>query len=514
MEKVELAREAPFALGNLTVSPVTRELVRPDGEREVLEHRVMQVLVALARNPGAIVTRDDLVESCWDGRIVGDDAINRVISRLRKSAEGVGQGGFRIETLTKVGYRLVLPGMEASLASVPVEASPGGPRLSRRALALGGAAAGLAALGGGTLLYRHLAQPQLSPEAQALKDQGFVALAQDTREGLNQGIGLLTRLTEIAPESADAWGMLGFAYARSANFRPAAESKTMNERAQAAGRIARGLDPGNAYSILSEVYGIPLRGNWSKVEAVQRRALAARSDDNLILMLLGHLLSDVGRMTDAAGVVDRFTANPLTPAQYYQRIQIQWGAGQLERLESTMAEAGRVYPTQFAIWFSRFYVAVFSGRPGQAVAMGEDIENRPSGFPAEEFADILAVARAARSRAPAEIAKVMDRQMNRARNGSGMAENALQFACLFGRLDEAFAIAQAYYFSRGFVVPELRFSSGQGSYLRLENRTTRFLFQPSTAPMRADPRFRGLIEELGLEAYWRDAGIGPDFRRR
>jgi DNA-binding winged helix-turn-helix (wHTH) protein len=67
----------------------------------------MQVLVALARADGRIVTRDELIDWCWNGRIVGEDAINRAIFRLRQVAGGIGGGGFRIETITKVGYRLV-----------------------------------------------------------------------------------------------------------------------------------------------------------------------------------------------------------------------------------------------------------------------------------------------------------------------------------------------------------------------------------------------------------------------
>ena len=104
--RVVLAHEPDFTLGRLKVSPAMRELVRDDGRREVLEHRVMEVLVALARCAGTILTRDELTERCWQGRVVGDDAITRVISLLRRTADGIGSGSFSIETITKVGYRL------------------------------------------------------------------------------------------------------------------------------------------------------------------------------------------------------------------------------------------------------------------------------------------------------------------------------------------------------------------------------------------------------------------------
>ncbi|HJR82692.1 MAG TPA: winged helix-turn-helix domain-containing protein, partial [Sphingomicrobium sp.] len=105
-DKVELAHEPDFVIGRLTVLPSRRQLVRDDGASEVIEHRVMQVLVALSKADGNIVTRDELIMLCWDGRVVGDDAIHRVISQLRKIASGIGAGSLEIETITKIGYRL------------------------------------------------------------------------------------------------------------------------------------------------------------------------------------------------------------------------------------------------------------------------------------------------------------------------------------------------------------------------------------------------------------------------
>lgn len=81
-----LARETPFKLGKLKVVSATRQVLSGD-ERQTLEPRVMQVLVVLARANGGIVTRDELIETCWAGRIVTDNAINRVISRARQLAE-------------------------------------------------------------------------------------------------------------------------------------------------------------------------------------------------------------------------------------------------------------------------------------------------------------------------------------------------------------------------------------------------------------------------------------------
>lgn len=66
----------------------------------------MQVLAALARAEGGVVLRDQLVEGCWEGRIVGDDAVNRYVVTLRKLVRELDPPPFEIETIARVGYVL------------------------------------------------------------------------------------------------------------------------------------------------------------------------------------------------------------------------------------------------------------------------------------------------------------------------------------------------------------------------------------------------------------------------
>jgi DNA-binding winged helix-turn-helix (wHTH) protein len=148
--RVELAHEPSFRLGSLNVHPGTLQ-IEQDGRRDTLEPRVMQVLVALARSNGAIVSRSQLIDLCWDGRVVGDDAVNRALSRVRHCAAGFAGGSFGVETIPRVGYRLTGKDADAPSAQVPTAAMPG-PSVSRRWLFLGGAA--LVALGGGAALWR------------------------------------------------------------------------------------------------------------------------------------------------------------------------------------------------------------------------------------------------------------------------------------------------------------------------------------------------------------------------
>jgi TolB-like protein len=135
---VDLARAADFRLGELAIHPARRE-VGDGAARKLLEPRVMQVLVALARRAGDVVSRDDLIASCWNGRIVGEDAISACVAKVRRLGES--SGAYAIETIPRVGYRLEPRGEPAArvaassgedvvLAVLPFENLSGDPELS------------------------------------------------------------------------------------------------------------------------------------------------------------------------------------------------------------------------------------------------------------------------------------------------------------------------------------------------------------------------------------------------
>jgi DNA-binding response OmpR family regulator len=124
--RIDLAQEQPFRLGQLAVVPRSRELVEANGARHTLEPRVMQVLVALARAQGGTVGREELIRTCWNGTVVGEDSINRTISVLRKAAARIGGGAFCIETISSRPDRNRVPRLEKT-------ARGGGPGFSRTA---------------------------------------------------------------------------------------------------------------------------------------------------------------------------------------------------------------------------------------------------------------------------------------------------------------------------------------------------------------------------------------------
>jgi Tol biopolymer transport system component/DNA-binding winged helix-turn-helix (wHTH) protein len=72
-----------------------------------LEPLVMKALVYLAERRGEPVTRGELLDQVWEGTVVGDEALNRVISTLRRLFRDDPKAPRYLETIRHRGYRLV-----------------------------------------------------------------------------------------------------------------------------------------------------------------------------------------------------------------------------------------------------------------------------------------------------------------------------------------------------------------------------------------------------------------------
>lgn len=193
---MQLAHQAAFRVGALQVRPSTREVVCGN-DREVLQPRVMQVLVLLAQARGEVVSRDTLIADCWDGRIVSEDAINVVVAQVRKLAQRT--GAFQLETIPRVGYRLMAEAAETPPPSEPLSAAAAPTR--RRVLAVSAGGVGLAALAAGGYFAWRTLRPAERPVTIAVLpfddltptagDKYLaVGLAREVRNALSRAAGL------------------------------------------------------------------------------------------------------------------------------------------------------------------------------------------------------------------------------------------------------------------------------------------------------------------------------------
>lgn len=98
-----------FALGDWQVDAQGNRLLR-GAEVRPLRHKAMALLVLLARHPGATVTREQIVQSVWDGnRFVAPKAIHTAVWTIRQALGDDPEQPRYLATIAKKGYRLIAP---------------------------------------------------------------------------------------------------------------------------------------------------------------------------------------------------------------------------------------------------------------------------------------------------------------------------------------------------------------------------------------------------------------------
>lgn len=89
------------------ISPENNTLSR--GQQHIhLEPKVMDCLVFFLQNSSEILSRDELIHSVWQDRMVNDEAVNRVIYRIRSAFQELGIEQELLITHRKRGYQWVL----------------------------------------------------------------------------------------------------------------------------------------------------------------------------------------------------------------------------------------------------------------------------------------------------------------------------------------------------------------------------------------------------------------------
>ncbi|MDH4256698.1 MAG: SUMF1/EgtB/PvdO family nonheme iron enzyme, partial [Gammaproteobacteria bacterium] len=82
--------------------------IRKSGESIPVQHLSMQVLAYLARHHDRVVSYPELLDALWPGRYAGEEAVHRRIADLRQLLGDDARAPRYIETVPKVGYRLLV----------------------------------------------------------------------------------------------------------------------------------------------------------------------------------------------------------------------------------------------------------------------------------------------------------------------------------------------------------------------------------------------------------------------
>ncbi len=95
-----------FQFNNITLDTKRYQILR-DGQALSVEPLVFSILDYLIRNRDRVISRDELIENLWQGKIVTESAIN---ARIKNARQAVGDDGHRqevIKTFHGIGYQFV-----------------------------------------------------------------------------------------------------------------------------------------------------------------------------------------------------------------------------------------------------------------------------------------------------------------------------------------------------------------------------------------------------------------------
>ena len=93
-------------IGDWCVDPKSGEISR-DGESARVEVRTMRLLVCLADHAGEVVSIDDLLSQVWSDVIVAPDSVYQAVTSLRRLLGDDPKQPTYIETVPRLGYRMV-----------------------------------------------------------------------------------------------------------------------------------------------------------------------------------------------------------------------------------------------------------------------------------------------------------------------------------------------------------------------------------------------------------------------
>jgi TolB-like protein len=98
--------DVPYQFENFVLDPERRELMR-GSEPVDTGPQVFDVLLHLIKNREHVVTKDNLIDVVWGGRIVSESTLTSHINAVRKALGDTGEEQRLIRTIPRKGYRFV-----------------------------------------------------------------------------------------------------------------------------------------------------------------------------------------------------------------------------------------------------------------------------------------------------------------------------------------------------------------------------------------------------------------------
>lgn len=468
-DPLDLTRLQDLSLGGVRIIPSART-VRGAAGKAVIEPRMMQVLVTLAREPGRLVTRESLLELCWRGAPVGDDSLNRAVAGLRRAFRETAGDEVRIDTVPGAGYIL--------------------------------------AVGEDNAARNEADEQDVAAAIEAGWHSWKLGLPKVDQEALDQ----LRRACAARPQRADAHGMRALVLRNAAEYADLDLCPSLVRECEAAASQALALNPRESRARLALIGLPPLFGDWLPRRRKLLDVLDQAPEDVIAMHDLGILEMATGRPSAAAALNDRLMElEPLAAGFHYKRTYLLWSIGRLAEMDRVADRAMQLWPRHPAIWFARFWSLAFTERPRQALQQLGDSSARPD-LPAPVLATLHQTLRALADPGDEQAREAaVAANLEAAERGPAQSVAAIIQLAGLGAVNGAFKAAEGYLLRRGSISVGLHKTETDPSITDQHRRVTQMLFLPVAAGLRADPRFIRLCDEMGMAAYWNEAGLRPDF---
>ena len=468
-----------FWIGDRLVRPHLNRIEGPDGAVQV-ERKVMEVLALLAGRQGEVVSKEELIQKVWEGRFVSDDVVWRSVGELRRA---LGDGA--IQTIPKRGYRLAaltprppLPegeGEKDKEKTAPILIPR---RLLGPALLLGFALIAAIFVLGHARRERNaavFAAPPArtatlpsDPKARDAYLKGMHFLQRGMPDDVRKSVEAFEEAVALDPGSAVAHAGLADAVHLLTVF-GALPPRDAYPRAEAAARKALELDGSLAdtHATLGSIL-FRFHRDWPAAEREFRRALeldpasaTAHHDYAWFLVSMKRFDEAVSEM-QAAQAIDPLSprANADTGWVYYRARRYPEAIHQMER---TLELEPRFLPARHCLERALAH----EGRLAEALDHARE-SARQEGMSAEELADLPLDPAAA-------LRRIGEWRLGRLRSPYALAAQHAEL----GDRDRAFAELE-----RAF--------AGRDPSLVAVN------VDPAFDKVRSDPRFRELVDRLGL----------------
>jgi tetratricopeptide (TPR) repeat protein len=283
--------------------------------------------------------------------------------------------------------------------------------------------------------------------------------------------------------------------------------------ADGAARAALAVDPNEPHALLAQTLVQRSRLDFASTEDRLRRILDIAPRNTGAMRQLWNMLQCVGRSSDALRLVERaLDLEPLGAANHFPRAQLLWILGRNAEADRVIDTALQYWPRHRNVRFARFTILAFTGRPRAALSMLASQETRPQSFSAAGIALWRVSLKALDDGSASSVAAARKANVEAARETLQLSSQAVMTLAALGDLDAAFEITDELFAVSRALERRQSLPARRPPVTSTAWRFAPWLFVPPTAPLRADPRFSTLCDEIGLADYWARRGMKPDYQ--